>query len=349
MEASVIVLSLLVLVLAFVVILLWLRRPHQKDNFAVVINQQIESLRAQLTSIIESVNRQLESSTAAMLSSQKTIGERLEGANRVVSDVSRALGSLEQATARIFEVAKDIAGLQEILRAPKLRGTMGELFLGDLLSQILPSGHFKLQHKFNSGEVVDAVIQLGEGIVPIDSKFPLENLRKTFEAQDESSKKSFRKKFISDVKKHIDTISSKYIQPEEGTFDFALMYIPAENVYYEVLMKDEAPDEEGIFEYALSKRVIPTSPSTFYAYLQSILLGLRGMKIEKDSKLVLQQIQQLKDEFRKFLDDFDVLGKHIYNTKDKYEESDRKVKRLSEKLTSIGEKEEVRHVLQDGK
>jgi DNA recombination protein RmuC len=348
----------MVIVLCVVIVLLagllvWqLRKPPVPDQSSLLIQQQLETLRTQMAdslkantstvnqqmvAIIDQVNKQLNSVTGQMIAAQQNVGDRLDNATRVVADVQKGLGSLTQASERIFEVGKDIASLQEILRAPKLRGTLGELFLGDLLAQLLPAAHYSLQYKFKSGETVDAVIRLGQGLVPVDSKFPLENFKRVIETQNDADRKIARKRFIGDVKKHIDAIATKYILPDEGTFDFALMYIPAENVYYETIIKDDTLDEASLCTYALERRVIPVSPNSFYAYVQAILLGLRGMRIEKSAQEIIRQLARLKGDFTRFQDDFEVLGKHITNIKNKYDDSSRRLENFGDKLLNAGE------------
>lgn len=345
----------ILILLAFILIaVLWLVLTQRKgmDPSVALLQQEVQSLRGQLTEamlknqevvnqqlaqIITQVNTQLGQVTEQLQKSTGDLNTRLDNAARVVQEVNRSLGSLGEATKRIFDVGKDIASLQEILRAPKLRGGLGELFLGDLLSQILPSAHYTLQYRFKSGEAVDAVISLGGGLVPIDSKFPLENFRRIIETDQEEERISAKKRFVADVKKHIDRIASKYILPDEGTFDFALMYIPAENIYYEIIIKDDAADtEKGILNYALSKRVIPVSPNSFYAYLHTILLGLKGMHIEEKAREILQGLAQLSGDFEKFRQDFDVIGKHISNTKAKYDEADKRLEKFGNRLEAIG-------------
>src|SRR5262249_38700258 len=150
---------------------------------------------------------------------------------------------------------------------------------------------FRLQHAFRSGAIVDAAVCLGRNIVPVDAKFPLENFQRLLKAGDEAEKKGFRKAFVADVRRHIDAIAGKYIRPDEGTFDFALMYIPAENVYYETIVRDEAGGDgqaNGLFEHAIERRVIPVSPNCFYAYLQVILMGLKGMRVEESARQIFQ-------------------------------------------------------------
>ena len=200
------------------------RNTSGDDALAKTLLQEFQNLRTQ-------VNERLRENVEVVQRANQTVGERLDNAARVVGDVRSKLGKMEEATARMLAVGEDISSLQEILRAPKLRGGLGELFLGDLLAQILPPEHFSLQHQFANGEIVDAIIRLRENrLVPVDSKFPLENFRKMLDAADEPARVVAQKQFVNDVKKHIDAIRSKYIRTDEGTFDFVLMYIPAENV-----------------------------------------------------------------------------------------------------------------------
>jgi DNA recombination protein RmuC len=303
----------------------------QLGSITTQVNGQLGMITAQVNEQLATIGKQVQEATGQM-------GTRLDNAARVVGEVRQNLGELTKATERVFDVGKDIASLQEILRAPKLRGVLGELFLGDLLTQILPPTHFTLQHKFKSGEAVDAAIRLGQGIVPVDSKFPLENFRRVLASANEDERKAQKKKFSADVKKHIDAIATKYILPDEGTFDFALMYIPAENVYYEVILKDDAfGEEKGLCAYALAQRVIPVSPNSFYAYLQAIVLGLKGLRIEKNALEIIQHLKRLEGDFQRFRDDFDVLGKHLGNTRGKYEDAAKRLDRFGEKLLSIEE------------
>jgi DNA recombination protein RmuC len=350
--------AIIILLAAVVLILLWLvlqSRTKTADPSISLMQQEVQSLRGQLTDAMlkgqDSVNQQLGqinlqvntqlNQVAQQL--QKSTGDlnsRLDNAARVVQDVSKGLGSLSEATKKVFDVGKDIASLQEILRSPKLRGGLGELFLGDLLAQIFPPAHYTLQHRFKSGEAVDAVIRVGQSLVPVDAKFPLENFKRVVETATEEERKIAKKKFIGDVKKHIDAISGKYILPDEGTFDFALMYIPAENVYYELIIKDEVVDtDKALLNYAFAKRVIPVSPNSFYAYLQTILLGLKGLHIEAQAQDILKNLARLSGDFKKFQDEFQLVGKHLTNTKTRYDEADKRLEKFSDKLQSLNNTE----------
>jgi DNA recombination protein RmuC len=327
------------------------------DSALIMLQQQIEQLRAQFSQALDSnaqsiqqqlgqmlghVNDRLRDNAEVLNKTQQSLGERLDNAARVVGHVQRSLGGLEEANRKIYEVGKDIASLQEILRAPKLRGGLGEFFLEDLLAQILPPQHFSIQYSFRSGDKVDAAIKIGTSIVPVDAKFPLENFKRILDPGSEEDKNRAKRQFVADVKKHIDAIAGKYILPDEGTYDFALMYIPAENVYYETIIKDDAPDDKGLSHYAMTKRVIPVSPNSLYAYLQAIVLGLRGMKIEDRAREIIQYLSRLQGDFSKFRDEFALIGKHLGHAQSGYQNADRRLEQFSQKLLAAdGEQKEL--------
>lgn len=328
-----------------------LEKNKQNDTSLLLIQQQIDGLRDHVrqnldgsnqifTQQIENLTRQvgdhLQNQGQVMQQTHEGVGKRLDNAARVVGELQSRLGKLEEANLRIYEVGKDIASLQEILKAPKLRGNLGELFLGDLLSQLLPLENFMLQYSFKNGEKVDAVVKLGGNLVPIDSKFPLENFKKFLETNSEAEKKTARKMFLSDVKKHIDAIAQKYIRPDEGTYDFALMYIPAENVYYEMVIRDEAFDSDfSVISHAMSKRVIPVSPNNFYVYLNTILMGLKGLKVEQSAKEILVSLARIQGDLGRFSEDFAKLGTHLNNARSAYDSADKRLSKLGEKMGNL--------------
>ncbi len=330
---EIILLTLLVGVIIIVVFLGWIKGKSHENQSLFLLQQQMDALRQQMSESLANhsnqVNLQLNSITQHLQTTSGTIGDRLDNAAKVVGEVRQNLGELTKATERVFEVGKNISSLQEILQAPKLRGVLGELFLGDLLHQILPHEHYALQYRFKSGEMVDAVIKLGTGLVPIDSKFPLENFRRILDSQNDEEKRTNQRKFYSDLKKHIDAIADKYILPQEGTFPFALMYLPAENVYYETIVKDEAQGEEkSIAAYALKRKVIPVSPHSFYAYLQAIVFGLKGLRVEQSALSIIKHLEQLKGDLDRFRKEFATLGSHLSNAKGKYDEADKRLNRI---------------------
>ena len=293
--------------------------------FIVVVQLRISS----------QVNDRLNQMNQSLQEANKIIGTNLGNATSAFGNVKEQLGKLEQTNQQIIAISRDISSLQELLRAPKFRGAMGETFLENLLSQVLPKDHYQAQYRFKTGDVVDAVIKLGERLVPVDAKFSLENFQKMQESLDEQVKESFRKKFIQDIKNRINEIAAKYILPQENTYDFALMYIPAENVYYEVIIK------EDIFSYSMSKKIIPVSPNTFYAYLQVICLGLRGLKVEENAKIILKSLGALSVEADKFKEDFNILGSHLVNANTKYTDAQKRFDKVSERLINIQDTRQI--------
>ncbi len=219
----------------------------------------------------------------------------------VIKDVEREVGQMS-------EIGRNMRELQEFLKSPKLRGNIGEQVLKDLISQMFPKESFFLQYTFKSGEKVDAAIKTDAGILSIDSKFPMENFQKMFKAKDALEKEIFQKEFIRDLKKHIDAISQKYIAPSEGTMDFALMYIPSESVYYEVVNLPQ------VLDYARKQRVYMVSPSTLYAHLQTILLSFEGKRIESKSKELFALLRNVLNDYEKVEENLSTLGKHINNS-----------------------------------
>ncbi|MDD5045026.1 MAG: DNA recombination protein RmuC [Candidatus Omnitrophica bacterium] len=267
------------------------------------------------------------------LEAYKSLSTSLSGATSVFGEVQKSLGRLEEANRQICELGKNISTIQELLRAPKFRGKMGETLLENILSQVLPKEFISTQYRFKTQDTVDAVIRLGTRIVPIDAKFPLENFQKLQEMTSEEEKNTYRKKFIQDVKLRIDEIAKKYILPGENTYDFAMMYVPAENVYYEIIIK------EDLLSFALSKKVIPVSPNTFYAYLQVICLGLKGLEVEKNAMQILKNLSMLSIEINKFKDDFSLLGGHLRNASVKYDDAAKRMDKFQDKLENIQKKE----------
>lgn len=325
-----IILAILGTAIAVTLIMLFVFRnqkqqPAQADLVAQIQNAQRENIEL----IMQQLSRHQESHDR----SSNLVHTRIDHAARVVSEVQSKLSQLEEANKRIFDLGKEISELQNILKAPKLRGTMGEIWLAELISQMIPSENYKLQFRFRSGEICDAVILLRDGLMlPIDAKFSLENFGKLMNAP-EAEWDGYRKQFASDVKKRVDEISRKYILPHEGTLEFAFMYVPAENVYYQAFIQEE--DNLHLLQYAFTRKVIPVSPSSFYAYLQVIFFGLRGLEIERSAKEIHQQLAGLQTEFGKFRVVHEKIGTHLRNAQGSFEESTRKLSGMEGKFFQV--------------
>ena len=227
------------------------------------------------------------------------------------AEVSRRLEDLNQKIGEISEVGRGIKSLQEFLQSPKLRGNIGEQVLRDMIGQTFPKNSFHLQYQFRSGVKVDAALKTDAGLLCIDSKFPMENFTLMHKGETEAMRAAAKKDFIADVKRHVSDISRKYILPEEGTLDFALMYIPSESVYYEIANMND------LMEFARRSRVYPVSPNTLYAHLQVLLLSFQGKELEQKSREVFRLLRAIQKDYEKTGEQLGVLGRHIgnaYNT-----------------------------------
>ena len=236
---------------------------------------------------------------------------------------------------KVQEVGHNIKEFQEFLRSPKLRGNIGEQILKDLLEQFLPKENFFLQYQFREGQVVDAIIKTNQGIIPIDSKFPMENFRVMRKSKDTTEKDLAKRNFIRDIKKHINDISKKYILPSEGTVDFALMYVPSEPIYYEITL-----NQPEILDFGYQKKVYFVSPNSFYYFLKIIMVGLEGAKIEQGAKKILNGMKAVQQESLKFEEELSVLTSHINHAKTSSERAQSRFGKLSGKIERLGELEE---------
>ncbi len=299
MNPAIIYIILAVFVIGFGVVLYFLldlKRKSEKpadDGSLKVMMEWMKDIKSGTEQTREGMQKSIDETN-------KAINERLDAAARVIGALSKELGGISQ-------IGPDIRRLSETLASPKMRGNFGEEMLENMLGQILPKGNFKIQHRFKNGETVDAMIMIGDKILSIDSKFSMENFRLMKEAKTDDAAESLKKAFLKDVKKRVDEICKKYILPQENTFDFALMYVPSEAMYQEII---EVAD---IIEYCRGKSVIPVSPNTMYIYLRNIMLSLRGQEINKKAEEILKMIGGIKVESDKFAKNLDVLGTHIKN------------------------------------
>lgn len=290
------------------------------------MQQSVENTNQSLNNALRSTNQNI---TKTLQTDTKNVSERLDKAAEVISNLQKHVGELS-------EIGRGMKDLQDFLRSPKLRGNIGEQVLRELLGQTLPKQAFHLQYTFKSGERVDAAIRTDAGIIPIDSKFPMENIKGMAGAKTETDKKTYQRNFVNDVRKHIRDISSKYILPEEGTLDYALMYIPSEAVYYEIMAN--IPE---LADYAHEMRVLPVSPSTFYAYLRAILMSFEGKKIEERAKQILQNIKAIQKDYLKVEGTLAVLGKHVQNAYNQ-------MNNVTAGFTSLGQKISSTQALGEG-
>lgn len=298
----------------------------QKPQNDPTLHEWLKTMQQSIDTTNRTINQSMHTNSSNMVKTlqenSKQLNERLDKAAEVIKDVGREVGQMS-------EIGRSMKELQDFLKSPKIRGNIGEQVLKDLLTQSFPKKSFHLQYAFSSGEKVDAAVQTDAGILPIDAKFPMENFQKLSKAKTEEEGKTFRKDFSRDIKKHIDDIAKKYILPAEGTMDFALMYVPSESVFYEILTM------EDLTEYARRERVYIVSPTTLYSHLQAILLSYEGKKIEEKSKEVIKLLHGLQIDYEKVNDSLDILGKHLVNASNQYGNVNKSFLGLGQKITSI--------------
>lgn len=292
------------------------------------VEKNSDVIERQLKDQRNTLDEQMKSQRDAISQQTKMIWERLDSSSEVIRSVQKQLGGLQ-------EFGTDMKDLSNILKSPKLRGGLGEQFLYEILENFLPKELFKTQFKFRDGNICDAVVFTDKGIIPIDSKFPMENFKAMITADRQEERDRFKKVFISDVKKRIDEISSKYILPEEKTTDQAIMYIPSENVYYELIVN--TPEIE---EYCHRKNIIMASPNTLSYFLKVLLVGYQQHELEKHAGEILKAIGGIKIEAEKFNEELGVLERHVSNSYKSMDNVKSKFGKLFGKIESVQSIEE---------
>jgi DNA recombination protein RmuC len=257
--------------------------------------------------------------------SNQSVDQKLSKNLEIFASVQRSIGEFS-------EIGRSMKELQEYLTSPKLRGNIGEHVLKELLAQNFPKSSYKLQYHFKTGSIVDAVLITTQGLIPIDSKFPIDTFKKIAKASNKEEIASIKKDFERDVKRHVDDIARKYILAEEKTVDYAIMYVPSESIYYELI------NNETVFDYAGQNRVLPVSPMSFYAYIKAILISFEGEKIETKAKEILKILQAIKKDYQRTDEALSVLNKHVTNA---YNQSSQVTKTFS----SLGQKLESTNLL----
>jgi DNA recombination protein RmuC len=300
------------------------------------VRQLSDAVEKRIGSFERTIDERIKASQDALGKNIGTMQQQSAESAMLLKSVGENLGRVFEASKKIEKLAGDVTRLEDLLKPPKIRGALGEKFLAEALRQVLPPAAFVLQHAFADGETVDAAITIGDRIVPVDSKFPLENYRKALESPDEDERKAARRQFLRDVKKHAGDIAKKYIRLSEGTYDFALMYIPAEAVYSEIVIDGE---DGSAADFALSLRVIPVSPRLLFAYLSTIAQGLKGLEIEKRAHEIVEELARLKRGVAKVEDPFAKLGGHLSNAQKQYDETGKQLSRFTDRLREIAETE----------
>lgn len=296
--------------------------------------QASQSLDGRFADLRRAVDERVAGVERSLTEGQRTVANQLVSSAQVLSEVGEKMGRVFEASQRIEKLAGDMTRLEDLLKPPKLRGILGETFLEQALAQVLPPGTYTMQYGLPGGAVVDAAIHLGDRIVAVDSKFPLENYRRWRELEDEAERKRARRLFGADVRRHIEAIAERYIRPDAGTLDFALMYVPAEAVYAEIV---EEGEEMILTPAMMERRVIPVSPRLLYAYLATVAMGLKGLELQENARHIHGQLAELARLWKKVEEPFTTLGRHLGNTQKQYEDALRALDRFSGRLGSVAE------------
>jgi DNA recombination protein RmuC len=332
---SILITAGVVLILVVLGLLVWLISTSFAGRKEIACQAAgIGLLQQQLDAIKAAQDRTSETLQKSLQAGQESVAQNLRSSQQVLGQLNTQIGELQGTNKQMLQLGTDVRRLQDILSSPKLRGQMGEWSLENLLANILPKDSYRLQYSFKDGKVVDALVQLADFSVPIDAKFPLPSFEKVVKAETEEEKTKLRRQFLKDCTAHIDKITTDYIRPAEGTLDFAIMYIPAENVYYETIVK-YAGETQDILQYSLDKKVIPVSPNLLYAYLATVAMGLHGLQIEKQAAEIRQNLKKLNASFADFISNWDTLGTHLRNAYSKYEDSAKKLDRFGLQLDQI--------------
>jgi len=320
MQVILIILGILIVSgLGFIAWLITRAKPKESDHSVSLLAQQLEALRHQL-------DQKFEYSRQASEQSSRSVFQQVQSFTQGMTELRTAVEQVQQRV-------KDVATFQDIFKSPKLRGIWGEASLESALAQYFPHDRYQMQYYFKSGEAVDAILKLpNDLILPIDSKFNWENFEKMIHADTEVVREGSRRQFLSDVKKKIDEIAAKYILPAEGTADFALMYMPAETLYYEVIQNIKDID---LAEYARARKVILVSPNTFFLTVSAVMHWFKDVQFSRQTQEVMKRLGRVVQDAGKLSEDFRLLGKHLANAQGAFDDTDKRLGLLVERTQKV--------------
>ena len=332
-----------VLCAALAAVLLMQRlKPQTDDNSALLLKQDLTKLSDDITKLKDGLQHQI---SDRMDKNQElmrdSIQKQFAASSKIITDVTDRLAKLDETNKRVINVADELKTLQNVLQNPKQRGVLGEYYLNQVLENVLPPERYKMQHKFADGEIVDAVITLDKGLMlPVDSKFSLENYNRLIEEKDKAQRELLAKAFKADLKNRIDE-TAKYIRPREKTMDYAFMFIPSEAIYYDLLINkvgETNTSARDLIEYAFrDKKVIIVSPTTFMAYLQTVMQGLRALQIEEQAKEIQQRVGELGRHIATYEQFMQKLGGSLGTTVNHYNNAHKELKKIDKDVVKIAD------------
>ncbi|MFH1235426.1 MAG: DNA recombination protein RmuC [Parcubacteria group bacterium] len=340
MDTLVAVLAVIILI-GIGLVFFTLRRKNEVDpTIQKELNEKMVRLEERIGQLNEKANEQTRVLDQKLGESTRAIQQQFGQSARIIQDVTERLTKLDETNRQVVNFADQLQNLQDILKNPKQRGVLGEYFLEETLKNVLPPNSYKMQYKFSDGEIVDAVVFVEEKIIPVDSKFSLENYERVLNERDESARAELEKQFKLDLKNRIDE-TAKYVRPVENTMDFAFMFIPSEAIYYDLLVNKVGAvqvNTRDLIEYAFKeKHVIIVSPTSFLAYLQTVLQGLRALQIEKSAKEIRKNVEQLGKHIASYDAFMQKLGQHLGTTVNTYNTAYKEFKKVDKDVLRIAE------------
>ncbi len=319
--------ALLIIIIAAVITAIFLLLRKKDDQSLLMLQQQLNN-----------INQVLDSKLAE---SNKAMQAQFGQSAKIIQNVTEKLTRLDETNKQVVSFADQLKSLQDVLKNPKQRGVLGEYYLETVLKNVLPPGSFQMQYPFKDGTIVDAVVFVDKRIIPIDSKFSLENYNRILASSSSEEKKRYESAFISDLKNRIEE-TAKYVKPEEDTMDFAFMFIPSEAVYYDLLINKVGAvvdDTNNLIYYAGKKKVIVVSPTSFLAYLQTVLQGLRNQKISEQAKEIIKQVEKLGRHMGSYSTYMQKLGSHLGTTVSTYNKASKELAKVDKDVVRITDKD----------
>lgn len=312
-----------------------LRRPNEQLDEEKPIDQSFMMIQQQLQELRSSLDNKIGESSKIM---QDSVARQFTESQNLIKNITEEITQVKETNKQVFGITEQLQNLEKVLKNQKQRGNLGEAGLELILNNVLPPTAYKLQYRFDNGDAVDAAILTKEGIIPIDAKFSLDNYNRVINEEDETRREALEKEFKNDLKKRIDE-TAKYIRPSEGTLPFALMYIPAEGIYYDLLVNEVGAlkvNTRNLIDYAHNdKKVIIVSPTTFVAYLHTILQGFRAFKVEESAKAISTHVEALGRHIKSYEDYHKKLGNSLATTVNHFNSSNKELRKIDKDVLRI--------------
>jgi DNA recombination protein RmuC len=346
---TIVLLVVIALGIGIAIFILLNKKPEKKDDSSMLMLQQ------QLSDIRQAMDSKLVESNKILQDSNKTIQTQFGQSTKLITDITERLTRLDETNKQVINYADQLKSLQDILKNPKQRGVLGEYMLETVLKNVLPPGSYQTQYEFKNGEKVDAVVFFDKKIIPVDAKFSLENYNRLSEATDPLERKRYESIFMNDLKARIDE-TAKYVRPEEKTMDFAFMFIPHEAVYYDLLVNKVGlitEETDNLIHFAYKKKVLIVSPTSFVAYLQTVVAGLRNQKLSEEAHLVRDRVEKLGKHLFVYSEYISRMGQNLDKTVSSFNKANSEFAKVDKDVIKIagGESkiklEEVEHPLLD--